>query len=336
MRRTFEVWFYIGAMLALYGRPPHRCRRVPVAAPARHSPRRQACHLLGGRVSCSLIGRRHTPVLYWPKAGVPAIRMTDRAWSERMTQIPTQTDSQTRVQTRTEARAAVADGQGSFAIERPFFSTSPAPAKSCWKVRASGVCHTDWDSLRWGRPLILGHEGAGASSLAVGQGVTSLPARRPRPAQLGDPLRPLLPVHSAAKRTSAKTAAQSPTRASTAQANPSADVPVSPDAHQRLGRPQHRRRRTRAASTPPSRSAPWPPTLWCPRPPSFRSPRRRPLRDRRHPRLRRHDRLRLRRQRRPRHRPAAPSSCSAAAAWACPPSSARSTSRASPRHRHRR
>ena len=28
-------------------------------------------------------------------------------------------------------------------------------------MRASGICHTDWDSLSWGRHLILGHEGAG-------------------------------------------------------------------------------------------------------------------------------------------------------------------------------
>ena len=38
------------------------------------------------------------------------------------------------------------------------------------EIRASGVCHTDLDSLNWRRPLLLGHEGAGVVA-AVGEGV---------------------------------------------------------------------------------------------------------------------------------------------------------------------
>jgi S-(hydroxymethyl)glutathione dehydrogenase/alcohol dehydrogenase len=39
------------------------------------------------------------------------------------------------------------------------------------EVHASGVCHTDHDSLTWGRPVVIGHEGAGVV-LAVGEDVT--------------------------------------------------------------------------------------------------------------------------------------------------------------------
>ncbi len=38
-------------------------------------------------------------------------------------------------------------------------------------IKASGVCHTDWDSLQWKRRIIMGHEGAGEVVLA-GEGVT--------------------------------------------------------------------------------------------------------------------------------------------------------------------
>ena len=39
------------------------------------------------------------------------------------------------------------------------------PGRILVKVEASGVCHTDWDSKGWGRPLVLGHEGAGIVKL---------------------------------------------------------------------------------------------------------------------------------------------------------------------------
>ena len=71
----------------------------------------------------------------------------------------------------TEARAAVAAGDGSFAIESVHLA-DPGPGEVLLAVRASGVCHTDWDSLQWGRPLILGHEGAG-EVISVGEGVTT-------------------------------------------------------------------------------------------------------------------------------------------------------------------
>lgn len=70
------------------------------------------------------------------------------------------------------ARAAVSEGDGSFHLETIGLDP-PGPGEVLVTLRASGVCHTDADSLRWGRPLILGHEGAG-DVLAVGPGVTHI------------------------------------------------------------------------------------------------------------------------------------------------------------------
>ncbi len=70
----------------------------------------------------------------------------------------------------TEVRAAVAAGDGSYRVETVGID-DPGPGEVLVRIKASGVCHTDWDSLRWGRPLILGHEGAG-EVLRVGPGVT--------------------------------------------------------------------------------------------------------------------------------------------------------------------
>ncbi len=57
-------------------------------------------------------------------------------------------------------RAAVGNGEGGFSLERVTLE-EPQGREVLVAMRASGVCHTDWDSLRWGRRLILGHEGAG-------------------------------------------------------------------------------------------------------------------------------------------------------------------------------
>ncbi len=59
-----------------------------------------------------------------------------------------------------EARAAVGDGKGGFRVQRIVLD-EPQGREVLIAMRASGVCHTDWDSLQWGRALILGHEGAG-------------------------------------------------------------------------------------------------------------------------------------------------------------------------------
>ncbi len=57
-------------------------------------------------------------------------------------------------------KAAVTDGQGHFAIE-PITVAPPQEDEVLVQLVAAGVCHTDYDSLRWNKPLILGHEGAG-------------------------------------------------------------------------------------------------------------------------------------------------------------------------------
>lgn len=58
------------------------------------------------------------------------------------------------------ARAAIADGAGRFTIE-DIAVASPQPGEVLVEMRAAGICHTDHASLRWGRPLVMGHEGAG-------------------------------------------------------------------------------------------------------------------------------------------------------------------------------
>jgi S-(hydroxymethyl)glutathione dehydrogenase / alcohol dehydrogenase len=70
------------------------------------------------------------------------------------------------------ATAAVADGMGSFTIES-IEVQPPGPGEVLVAIKASGICHTDWDSLRWGRRFVLGHEGAGVVE-AVGEGVVSV------------------------------------------------------------------------------------------------------------------------------------------------------------------
>ncbi len=72
------------------------------------------------------------------------------------------------------ATAAVGDGVGGFSTQAIHLG-APGPGEVSIAMKASGVCHTDWDSLRWGRRVILGHEGAGMVD-AVGEGVTRVRA----------------------------------------------------------------------------------------------------------------------------------------------------------------
>ena len=56
--------------------------------------------------------------------------------------------------------AAVAPGNGSFILDE-IVVADPMPDEVQVKIMAAGVCHTDHDSLNWGRPIVMGHEGAG-------------------------------------------------------------------------------------------------------------------------------------------------------------------------------
>ena len=69
-----------------------------------------------------------------------------------------------------ETKAIISDGKGALA-DATLALDDPGPGEVLVEIRASGVCHTDLDSLGWGRPLILGHEGAGVVQ-ATGDGVT--------------------------------------------------------------------------------------------------------------------------------------------------------------------
>ena len=68
-----------------------------------------------------------------------------------------------------KARSIVTDGNGSFALESIELG-DPAHNEVLVRIKASGVCHTDLDSMSWGRRLIMGHEGAGVVESA-GPGV---------------------------------------------------------------------------------------------------------------------------------------------------------------------
>lgn len=65
--------------------------------------------------------------------------------------------------------AAISDSKGSFRIETIEVS-SPGRDEVLVTIKASGLCHTDYDSMSWDKPVVMGHEGAGVVE-AVGEGV---------------------------------------------------------------------------------------------------------------------------------------------------------------------
>ena len=69
-------------------------------------------------------------------------------------------------------RAAIADGEGGFAIDA-IEVDPPGPGEVRVAIRSAGVCHTDHASLRWPGPLVMGHEGAGVVE-SIGPGVEGL------------------------------------------------------------------------------------------------------------------------------------------------------------------
>jgi S-(hydroxymethyl)glutathione dehydrogenase/alcohol dehydrogenase len=71
-----------------------------------------------------------------------------------------------------KVQAIVTDGRGGFS-QQALEIGEPQGEEVLVEIRASGVCHTDLDTLTWGRPLIMGHEGAGVVQ-AVGPAVVGL------------------------------------------------------------------------------------------------------------------------------------------------------------------
>lgn len=69
-----------------------------------------------------------------------------------------------------QVRAAITEGDGSYTIDT-FEFDEPRAGEVLVEMKASGVCHTDYDSLNWKKRLVLGHEGAGVV-LATGKGVS--------------------------------------------------------------------------------------------------------------------------------------------------------------------
>ncbi|WNJ18363.1 alcohol dehydrogenase catalytic domain-containing protein [Pontibacter sp. G13] len=59
-----------------------------------------------------------------------------------------------------EAKSAIATGNGNFVIETVSLA-DPAEGEVLVRMKAAGLCHTDYDSLNWGKPIVMGHEGAG-------------------------------------------------------------------------------------------------------------------------------------------------------------------------------
>ncbi|MEL6256172.1 MAG: alcohol dehydrogenase catalytic domain-containing protein, partial [Bacteroidota bacterium] len=58
------------------------------------------------------------------------------------------------------AQSAIATGTGDFIIDQIQLSP-PEDDEVLVKIKAAGLCHTDYDSLSWGKPIVMGHEGAG-------------------------------------------------------------------------------------------------------------------------------------------------------------------------------
>jgi Zn-dependent alcohol dehydrogenase len=57
-------------------------------------------------------------------------------------------------------KAAITDGVGNFEIG-DIEVGDPKDDEVLVKLKAAGLCHTDHDSLSWGKQLIIGHEGSG-------------------------------------------------------------------------------------------------------------------------------------------------------------------------------
>lgn len=69
-----------------------------------------------------------------------------------------------------QSRAIVSDGKGHFKLTTVSVG-APFSGEIQIKIMASGICHTDWDSIQnWNKNFIVGHEGAGIVT-AIGHGV---------------------------------------------------------------------------------------------------------------------------------------------------------------------
>ncbi|MRI00124.1 alcohol dehydrogenase catalytic domain-containing protein [Kriegella sp. EG-1] len=58
------------------------------------------------------------------------------------------------------SKSAIAKSDGTFIIDYVKVA-EPQADEVLVKMKAAGLCHTDYDSLNWGKSIVLGHEGAG-------------------------------------------------------------------------------------------------------------------------------------------------------------------------------
>jgi Zn-dependent alcohol dehydrogenase len=92
---------------------------------------------------------------------------------------PLDTASQTEASNNPmDSKAAIADGNGKFSIQQIEID-DPAGDEVLVKIKAAGICHTDWDSQSWGKKILMGHEGAGVVE-KIGPNVSTL--------KVGDPI----------------------------------------------------------------------------------------------------------------------------------------------------
>ena len=71
-----------------------------------------------------------------------------------------------------DCKAAIATGDGKFHIGN-IQVLPPIGSEVLVEMKAASLCHTDYDSLNWGFPVVLGHEGTGVV-VAVGESVTNV------------------------------------------------------------------------------------------------------------------------------------------------------------------
>lgn len=58
------------------------------------------------------------------------------------------------------SKAIVTRGDGTFELTQVEIG-EPINDEILVEIKASGICHTDYDSMKWGKTLVMGHEGAG-------------------------------------------------------------------------------------------------------------------------------------------------------------------------------
>ncbi|WP_436489102.1 alcohol dehydrogenase catalytic domain-containing protein [Chitinophaga sp. ARDCPP14] len=73
-----------------------------------------------------------------------------------------------------KCKAALTNGDGTLMIDEIEIH-EPEADEVVVRIKAAGICHTDYDSLKWGKPMVIGHEGAGIV-VKCGAAVTGIAA----------------------------------------------------------------------------------------------------------------------------------------------------------------